>query len=315
MPIMTSQGTARAHRCTIILTFLLLLVAWPLFAACSSIPAAQANVTTLCAASTATTLPSTARATLLSVWPTLQQSAKAMLALSSAQSQFQGSATFAVRGPGLPASTTTILARLEGSGTASRALHEEYAAARLSLQRAQGAPKTVAVSELLSGGKLYLQRSPGRRVVLDLSRVATLLQAKVGTLLFSQNLLALAGHVTVDDHGICLYAGQSARHLTLWLDGAWLDQDASTSDTSAGMSVDLLLEQHTSLLLRLQVKGLLQFHLATSSGQPSFQGNQPRMLQASFNLNLSFSHFNQRVAQFVAPPEATPVDMHALLTS
>ncbi len=313
MSIMTYSASA-TKRMGILMAALLL----PLLA-CSPIPVAQANVTTLCSTTTQTPTSSITPASLLSVLPTLEQGAKAMLALSSVQFQLQGSATLQTSGSGLSAPATTIRARTGGSGGARRAPLSEQAATLLTLQTSQGPTQTFTVSELLMGGKLYLLGASGHWVVLDLAQVSTLLKAKVATALNSQNLYALEQHVTVLDHGVCLFAGLEARHLTLSLAGADLGQNGSISGKPTGISVDLIIDQDTSRLVCFQITGMLQGDAATllASGrlQAFPQRTQPSLFEVTFDLVLTFSHFNQPLQQMVVPAQASPIDVHTLLTS
>lgn len=264
---------------------------------------------------------------LLAILPVLQKSLQAMQQLKSVHVAVQGTGTIQTSGDFLPKLARGIPYSLSATADIDIVHRQGQAYADLKLLPPQAEALSLEATARLIGHVLYLQGPNSQWISLDLVRTQAL-----GELPQLQNLLTLAGDITVIDHGITTVQGQQVRHLTLSIDQHALGQimdtvrqqqgkQALASIQTAGMGVDLFIDTATSLLVRAQVKGSFSVNvdeLLKATGQVNTstpQGNQARMLTVSFALTVTLSKFNQQIPNVVSPQQARPIDLMLLLAS
>jgi len=267
---------------------------------------------------------------LLAVLPLLQKSEQATVHLSAFHFALQGKGTLQTSGQLLPTLSQATPFTLTGSGDASLAQHQEKGKGVLTLMPPQGKALPLKWSERLIGSKLFARGTTAQWCALDLAMLPQLLGAKGGLPpIAPQSLLPLTQLITVVDHGTTTLLGTQVRHLTLSLaptalvqlagqvGQARLSQILGSIKLQSPISADLSIEVTTSRLVRVQIKGSVQVNVdallaAFGQGSGVRGGAAPRVLSVAFDLTLTLSKFNQKVAAVVAPKGAIPLDLGTL---
>jgi hypothetical protein len=308
------------------------LFAFPLFvfllAACSSscsgstssVPTSHSHTS---GNATTTTVPNS---NLLAILPVLQKSLHAMQQLKSVHVAVQGTGTLQTSGNFLPKLAVGIPYSLTATADIDIARRQGQAHANLELLPPQAAALSLNADVLLLDHLLYLRGLNSQWFFVDLVNMQV-----TGQFPQPQNVLTLVRDV-VTDHGITTLDGKQVRHLTLSINQHALSQimntvrqqqvkQALTSvQTPAGLSIDLFLDQATSLLLNAQVKGSLSVNVdeLQATGQENAStpvGSQARKLTVSFAFTVTLSKFNQQVPNVVSPHQARLIDLMLLLAS
>jgi hypothetical protein len=317
-PFRSGRRPARAGFLGALGAALLLLL---LLSACGS-TATGTTPQTSAPSPTASTGQST---TLLAVLPLLQKSQQATLQLTSFHFALSGKGTLQTSGQLLPALARATPFRLSGSGDASLANRQEKGKGVLTLMPAQGQAVPLSWSERLIGSKLYVRGTTRQWYVLDLGQLPQFLGI-AGTMPPIQPLalLPLAQIVSVEDHGTTTLSGAQVRHITLSLPQDALAQLAGhlgqtrlaqllgSIQLKSALTADLFIDVATARLIRAELKGSLQVNVDTLlSALGLFQstpgGATARTLSVAFDLTLTLSKFNQKVAAVTAPTGAIPI--------
>lgn len=266
--------------------------------------------------------------TLLAVLPLLQKSLQAMQQVKSFHVAIQGGGTIQTSGDFLPRLATGIPYGLYATADIDIAHRQGQAYADLELLPSQAAALPLEATAVLLGHLLYLRVPNSQWISLDLAS-----SQAMGQLPQPQNLLTLVRDVVVTDHGITTVQGKPVRQLTLSINQHTLGQltdtvrqpqvrQALTSiQTPEGIDIDLFIDNATSLLVRVQVKGGFSVNvdeLLQATGQENTttpQGNQARMFTISFTLAVTLSKFHQQIPSVVSPHQARPIDLMLLLAS
>jgi hypothetical protein len=313
------------HKNTIVRWFIIL-------STCLVFSLTACDGSSVAASSTSTgpvTLASMANDTnVLTVFPLLQQSLQATAQVKSVHVDLQGSASLQTSGPLFPAFAQATTFHIHVSANLDRINQASSAHSTIKLVAAGQSTQVLRDAARLVGGVLYVQAPSGQWFSLSLGSVLAFLSAHATSLqqLHPQALLALAQQVHITGAGMTTIHGSQVRHIVLSIDqAAWgqllnmatLPQRdlkvAASIKLLHSLQADLFIDNATSRLVRIELRGAVQINVDTLLAAVNRQnmtspGAGTRQLTVAFDLHLVLSKFNQPVARITAPPGAMPVD-------
>jgi hypothetical protein len=258
----------------------------------------------------------------LTVLQVLQNSAKAMQQLKSAHIDFsltgnaQASATATPTGSSLPSGVNFSV-----KGNGDEALPGEQS---LHITTAQGS----TLAEIVLGNKVYIQNTKGQWYVLDKSSLQGITTNPFSGIDVSNinDILALAQHAQLTDHGDQNLNGQSLRHITIALDKQGLQQLLTQNGQLASVigqqnvntiingtqgfnsTLDIWIDETQFYVHRTELKLNISANLSTvtnSGTATATTGTIPANVATTLDSIVDLSKFNQPV-NIVAPANAIP---------
>jgi hypothetical protein len=258
----------------------------------------------------------------LTVLQVLQNSAKAMQQLKAAHFDFsltgnaQATATATPSGSSLPSGVNFSV-----KGNGDEALPGEQS---LHVTTAQGS----TLAEIVLGNKVYIQNTKGQWYVLDKSSLQGVTTNPFSGIDVSNinDILALAQHAQLTDHGDQDLNGQSLRHITIALDKQGLQQLLTQNGQLASVigqqnvnaiingtqgfnsTLDLWIDETQFYVHRTELKLNVNANLSsvTNSGTATATtGTMPANVATTLDSIVDLSKFNETV-NIAAPSNAIP---------
>ena len=258
----------------------------------------------------------------LTVLQVLQNSAKAMQQLKSAHINMSltGTASTSATPTSTP-STSGVGLSIKGSGDEALPNQES-----LHITTSQGSN----LAEIVLNNKVYIQNPQGQWYVLDKSSLQGVSGNPFSGIDVSNvnNLLALAQHAQITDHGDQTLNGQSLRHITVALDKQGLQQLLTQNSQIASVigqqnvntiinstqnfnsTLDLWIDETHFYVHRTELKLLVNANLGalTNNGTPTATtGNTPSNVSTTLDSIIDLSNFNETV-NITPPANAIPTN-------
>ncbi len=257
----------------------------------------------------------------LSALQVLQNSAKAMQNLKSAHIDFSltGNASTSAT-PTSSTSPSGVNFSVKGNG--DEALPNES----LHITTAQG----TSLAEIVLGNKVYIQNAKGQWYVLDKSSLQGFTGNPFSGIDVSNmnDILALAQHAQITDHGDQTLNGQSLRHITIALDKQGLQQLLSQNGQLASVigqknvnaiingtqgfnsTLDIWIDETQFYVHRTELKLNVNENIGalTNNGTPTATtGAVPSNVSTTIDSIVDLSNFNETV-NITAPANAIPTN-------
>ena len=258
----------------------------------------------------------------LTVLQVLQNSAKAMQQLKSAHinTSLTGTASTSAT-PTTTPSTSGASINVKGNGDEALPNQES-----LHITTSQGSN----LAEIVLNNKVYIQNPQGQWYVLDKSALQGVSGNPFSGVDVSNvnDLLALAQHAQITDHGDQTLNGQSLRHITVALDKQGLQQLLTQNSQIASVigqqnvntiinstqnfnsTLDLWIDETQFYVHRTELKLLVNANLGslTNNGTPTATtGNTPSNVSTTLDSIIDLSNFNETV-NITAPANAIPTN-------
>ena len=253
----------------------------------------------------------------LTVLQVLQNSAKAMQQLKSAHIVFSLTGTAQANATATPTSSsspTGVNFSVKGNGDES--LPDEES---LHITTSQGSN----LAEIVLGSKVYIQNAKGQWYVLDKSALQGVTTNPFSGIDVSNmnDILALAQHAQLTDHGDQNLNGQSLRHITIALDKQGLQQLLTQNGQLASVigqqavntiinstqgfnsTLDIWIDETQFYVHRTELKLNVNENLSTATATTG--GNVPANVSTTIDSIVDLSNFNQPV-NITAPANAIP---------
>jgi hypothetical protein len=252
----------------------------------------------------------------LTVLQVLQNSAKAMQQLKSAHIDFSLTGTAQASATATPTSSSPSGVNFSVKGNGDEALPGEQS---LHITTAQGS----TLAEIVLGNKVYIQNSKGQWYVLDKSSLQGVTTNPFSGIDVSNinDILALAQHAQLTDHGDQNLNGQSLRHITIALDKQGLQQLLTQNGQLASVigqqavnaiingtqgfnsTLDLWIDETQFYVHRTELKLNVSANLSAATATTG--GNVPAKVATTIDSIVDLSKFNETV-NIVAPANAIP---------
>ncbi len=254
----------------------------------------------------------------LTVLQVLQNSAKAMQQLKSAHIDFSLTGNAQASATPTPTSSSSSTVNFSVKGNGDEALPGEQS---LHITTAQG----TNLAEIVLGNKVYIQNAKGQWYVLDKSSLQGVTTNPFSGIDVSNinDILALAQHAQLTDHGDENLNGQSLRHITIALDKQGLQQLLTQNGQLASVigqqavnaiingtkgfnsTLDLWIDETQFYVHRTELK--LNVNANLSAATATTGGTVPANVATTLDSIVDLSKFNQPV-NITAPTNAIPTD-------
>ncbi|HVB22833.1 MAG TPA: hypothetical protein VNG51_12890 [Ktedonobacteraceae bacterium] len=253
----------------------------------------------------------------LTVLQVLQNSAKAMQQLKSSHIDFSLTGSVQSSGTATPTSSTSpssVNFSVKGSGDEALPNQES-----LHITTAQG----TNLAEIVLGNKVYIQNTKGQWYVLDKSSLQGITGNPFSGIDVSNmnDILALAQHAQITDHGDQNLNGQSLRHITIALDKQGLQQLLTQNGQLASVigqqavnaiingtqgfnsTLDIWIDETHFYVHRTELKLNVNANLSVATATTG--GNVPANVSTTIDSIVDLSKFNEPVT-ITAPANAIP---------
>ena len=254
--------------------------------------------------------------TLTAVLPLIQKFIQVERQLHTAHVTIQAKGTIQSGGAWLPAiakeSTYTVI----GKGAVDLTKGQEHLHVHGFITSAGKQLSTFQASEVLAGQRLYFQTGASSTwFVINLKDINTLVPTNGIAASQPQDLLQLAQHVSVIDHGIVMNNKQRVHHITLTLDQQgiialskviqqpMLQQPLTGVQILTPVSADLFLDEKTALLQQINLHGKVivnadTFLTAFGKNAPSTGGQAAtsHTITLQFDTSILMSKLNQPIS-------------------
>jgi hypothetical protein len=257
----------------------------------------------------------------LTVLQVLQNSAKAMQQLKSAHIDFSLTGTAQASATATPTSSSPSGANFSVKGNGDEALPGEQS---LHITTSQGS----TLAEIVLGNKVYIQNTKGQWYVLDKSSLQGVTTNPFSGIDISNinDILALAQHAQLTDHGDQNLNGQSLRHITIALDKQGLQQLLTQNGQLASVigqqavntiinstkgfnsTLDIWIDETQFYVHRTELKLNVNANLSTvtnSGTATAITGTVPANVSTTLDSIVDLSKFNETV-NITAPANAIP---------
>ncbi len=252
----------------------------------------------------------------------LQNSATAMQKLKSSHIDFSLTGSANASGTATPTSATSpssMSFSVKGNGDEALPGQES-----LHITTAQG----TSLAEIVLGNKVYIQNAKGQWYVLDKSSLQGMTGNPFSGIDISnmKDILALAQHAKITDHGDQNLNGQSLRHITIALDKQGLQQLLTQNGQLASVigqqnvntiinstkgfssTLDIWIDETQFYVHRTELKLNINENLGslTNNGTPTATtGSVPSNVSTTIDSIVDLSKFNETV-NITAPANAIP---------
>lgn len=254
----------------------------------------------------------------LTVLQVLQNSATAMQKLKSSHIDFSLTGSASASATATPTSTTSPSSvNFSVKGNGDEALPNES----LNITTAQG----TNLAEIVLGNKVYIQNAKGQWYVLDKSSLQGITGNPFAGIDTSNinDILALAQHAKITDHGDQNLNGQSLRHITIALDKQGLQQLLTQNGQLASVigqqavntiingtqgfnsTLDIWIDETNFYVHRTELK--LNVNANLSAATATTGGNVPSNVSTTIDSIVDLSKFNEPV-NITAPANAIPTN-------
>ncbi len=252
----------------------------------------------------------------LTVLQVLQNSATAMQKLKSSHIDFSLTGSANASATATPTSTSSpSSASFSVKGNGDEALPNES----LHITTMQGSN----LAEIVLGSKVYVQNAKGQWYVLDKSSLQGMTGNPFSGIDTSNitDILALAQHAQITDHGDQTLNGQSLRHITIALDKQGLQQLLTQNGQMASVigqqavntiingtkgfnsTLDIWIDETQFYVHRTELK--LNVNANLSAATATTGGNVPANVSTTIDSIVDLSKFNETV-NITAPANAIP---------
>lgn len=252
----------------------------------------------------------------LTVLQVLQNSAKAMQQLKSSHIDFSLTGSASASGTATPTSSSSASsANFSVKGNGDEVLPNES----LHITTMQG----TNLAEIVLGSKVYIQNTKGQWYVLDKSSLQGMTGNPFSGIDTSNinDILALAQHAQITDHGDQNLNGQSLRHITIALDKQGLQQLLTQNGQLSSVigqqavntiingtkgfnsTLDIWIDESQFYVHRTELK--LNVNANLSAATATTGGNVPANVSTTIDSIVDLSKFNETV-NITAPANAIP---------